>query len=214
MINYKSVIMLALVGLVTVLTLTTGMDSAEVQFPTSNTENLTVESGEWFEKGFWDEELSDAELVEDEDGHLVIDNPSPGDEAVWRSYEFVPEVSHSFWELRVIAHNIQLTGGNRRNVELQIYCLEDEEVVDSFQLVESGQRLDLEGVREGAYEIRLVFETNANQSPRVESLDYEYLARYLSGFSLTDLSRFVVFMLLVVFVAGFLTSAGSQNKLS
>lgn len=214
MINYKSVIMLALVGLVTVLTLTTGVDSAEVEFPTSDIENFTVESGEWFEKGFWDEELSDAELVEDEDGYLVIDNPSPGDEAVWRSNEFVPEVSHSFMEAFVRASNIQLTGGNRRNVEFQLYCLADDEVIYSSQLVESGQRLDLGRDTTCPYEIRLVFETNANQSPRVESLDYDYLARYLSGFSLTDLSRFVVFMLLVVFVAGFLTSAGSQNKLS
>lgn len=177
----------------------TGMDTAFIDFTTSARENLTVNEYEWFEHGYWDEEMSDAELVEDEDGWLVMEDFSSGDVAVWRSDVFDVEESHSVIDVRGFTENIRLQTPHTRTVTLQLYEVTGDGVMYETVLVEGRNVLDVGIEPDTAYEIMLEF--NAGQSsPRMRSLEYNYLARYFSGFTMEDFSYFVLVFLLAVVV--------------
>lgn len=195
---------MVLVVVVVGIALVSGSEATDIEFPSVKDENFTVEQGEWFEHGYWDEDLSDTELVEDEDGWLVMDNPSSGAEAVWRSNVSSPEISHSFYNGEVFTDDIVLEGDKPQRVVFQLYCLEDESVIYEQVLFDGGQDFTFEDVeRSGAYEVRLIFETESNTSPRVRDFTVKYVAEYFSGVSMDYLVEFFVLLLLGVFVGSF-----------
>lgn len=204
--NHKTVLMLGLTGLVAIMVLMTGMDSTYQEFKLAEQENFSVEEGEWFEKGFVDDELSDTGL-EEVDGYLQMEDPSRGDKAVWRSELFVPEVMHETKFIEAYTEDIVLDD-RYQTINAQIFCPLQDEVLYEVSFIDGESLNNVDVSPDQRYELRLVFETDrAGETPRIRDMNYEYTTRYLSGFNMRDFAEYVVYFLLAVVVASFLVNA-------